>query len=360
MTIPCRVCSANTDANLCWACTSEIQQVLAELPADLEDLQRAATRQVSAPAGLGDPRRQWNEPAGAPVLGRDGTPLPAYLRSTYGQTALPNTPWPYATGPADQLWAARNTITTWARHLLESRGIDAPDALVSSRQSGPVCEPHRHNRGRVEGDQCPVDCARSRCEHASCAEIRRPLAPREAWNVPRWLLGQLEAIRLDEAAAQIHEELLAMRDDNALWTIGQSVADLYAGTCDAPDVRVVVVDGLLTPTVGVCGVHMYVHEDDATVKCHACGAVYPMDDRREALLDRLDDQLDNVRHVADGLRRMGLDVTVDKIDGWLRRGTITDHGQDAAGHRLVRVGEVRAHAEILADKAAARRKITAA
>jgi hypothetical protein len=50
-----------------------------------------------------------------------------------------------------------------------------------------------------------------------------------------------------------------------------------------------------------------------------------------------------------------LEVTVDRIDGWLRRGRITPHGSDPNGHRLVKIGEVREYAEDWQRRRAARR-----
>lgn len=42
----CRVCGAPTDAFLCGSCADELEQAIAELPADVTDLEAVMTRQA--------------------------------------------------------------------------------------------------------------------------------------------------------------------------------------------------------------------------------------------------------------------------------------------------------------------------
>lgn len=348
----CVVCSATTDAMLCWSCTVELERVIAELPGELEDLQRAATRQVSAPMGLGR-GRQWDEPPRGPIVGSDGRPLPAALRSRHGQIALPATPWPFAPGPADQLWAARNTMTTWARHLLEACGLD-PAVVEQPCLIGPTCPPHRHNRGRLSGVPfCDRDCVATRCGHETCAEIRSTPERPAPLDVPRWLLANLDAIRLDEAAAEIHADLFGLHDENLRWIVGDAPADVYAGTCDASDVRVAVVDGVVTPTVGTCGADLYGRDGDSKVSCPHCGARYPIAEHKAKLREAVDDQWARPQTIADSLTTLDEPVNSATLRKWIERDAklgrrtvdypvILQRGIDDDAHPLYHVGDVRA------------------
>lgn len=320
----CAVCGGIVrDANLCKACTRELERAIAELPADLRDLQLVATRQATGPLGLGDPNRQWDGP---PEVG-----------------ALGDEPWVFAPAAADQLWAAANTITTWIRHLCEARGVQSPTATRGTYETMTRLRVHR-NRAHVET---------VRVFTPSPDQPMRPLV--------EWLLANLDAIRLDEAAAQIHDELTGLHAENERWILGRPGLDEYFGVCDAPDVRVEqAADGTLHPMVSTCGVHLFGVSDAKRVDCRACGATYTRSERETAMLRQMADRLATVRQAASALTKLGRAVTVKQIDGWLRRGLITARGVDQNRHRLVLVGDVLTQRQAVLDRAAARRKPTAA
>lgn len=320
----CTVCGGPVrDANLCKPCTRELERAIAELPADLRDLELVATRQAAGPLGLGDPARQWDGPP------EDG--------------ALGDEPWVFAPAAADQLWAAANTITTWIRHLCETRGIQSPTATRGTHQT--VRQLHiDRNRMHV------------RTRRVFVPSPDQPLGP-----LVEWLLTNLDAIRQDEAAAQIHDELTGLHTENERWILGRPGLDEYFGVCDAPDVRVEQGDdGTLHPVVSTCGVHLFGITDAKHIDCRACGARYTRSERETAMLRQMADRLATVRQAASALTKLGRTVTVKQIDGWLRRGLIVARGLDQNRHRLVLVGDVLTQRQAVLDRAATRRKPTAA
>lgn len=86
------------DAYLCTGCTSQLERILAELPAHLAELEVTLTRQARTTRGGG------------------GKP-----------TKAAESPLPYDVAASDLADRVRNGLSTWIRHLTESRGVEAPD-----------------------------------------------------------------------------------------------------------------------------------------------------------------------------------------------------------------------------------------
>jgi hypothetical protein len=265
----CQVCDAQTSAFLCARCTAEIERALAELPADLTDLQAVATRQAAGPLGLGDPARQWDGPRQDGALGDAG--------------------WVFAPGAADQLWVVGNTVTTWARHLASSRGVELPawvaDALTASR----------------------------------------------------WLLSSLDAIRHDEAAAQIHDEITSLPVENRRWIMPPPPEEEFHGLCDAADVAAELEGQDVRLSVGRCGTQLWSREQAQRIDCPVCGASYTRAERQASMLTELVDTLGTVRQVASTLTTLGRPVTDKQIRNMLGRGLIAARGREPI---MVRVGDV--------------------
>jgi hypothetical protein len=280
-----------------------------------ERLEAVETRMASGPLGLGDRGRQWDA---APADG-----------------ARPVTPWVYSPGAADQLWAVNNTVTTWARHIADGRKarliLGSPRLFVVDRRGG--------------------------------AEVQRR-AQSELAAV--WLIQNIESVRHDEAAAQIHEEIVGMAQENDRAILGDPGLAEFYGVCDQPDVRLEPViwlgprctglgpcdhescrrarneDLVLRPQMATCGVQLYGAPDATKVKCQACGAVYSASARKRTMRDALPDSLGTIPEVAGALGKLDAPVHVDAIDSAIRRGHIPERGRNGQGHRLVRVGDVEA------------------
>lgn len=341
----CVVCHATKPgARLCRRCTDDLERVLAELPAQHDDLQAVATRQAAGPLGLGDNThgRQWTGP--------------------FEPGSLGDAPWVFAPGAADQLWALENTVTTWASHL----------GMTITEQPG--------ERFTI---RCGIIIRRNRAHlwtDTTVASVpRQPVALIAA----RWLFAHLTEIRNDEDAEQLHDELTALAMENARWTIGHHGETIFAGTCDAPDIRVAqfVTAGPecrpftcghqscslirsrairhVSPRVGRCGADLYAPKGASEVKCRACGQAYPMIGQRGEIEDKLDDQWARPHLIADSLTTLDEPVNAATLRKWIERDAklaprvartgvpaphpmVLQRGIDDDGHALYRVGDVRA------------------
>lgn len=319
----CQVCEADArGAFLCKPCTRQLEQAIAELPADLADLQAVATRQAAGPLGLGH-GRQW-----------DGPPADG---------ALGDAPWDYAPGAADQLWAAGNTLSTWIRHLCETRKVDPPQAARgtwTTRRELTVA------RNRWAWRVTPV----------FTPSPEQPVGP-----LCTWLLDNLDAIRYDEAAGQIHDEITGLHEENRRWAIGKAGTEDYYGLCDATQVGFELGDdGQLVPVAATCGADLYATEGEQRVKCGACGTPYTLAQRRLALRVELADSIGTIREVVAALLHVGRYVSAEGINSAIRRGRVPVRGVNGHGHRIVRVGDVESYLFEAAAKPAKRPKITTA
>jgi hypothetical protein len=330
--ILCRVCDAKTDTFLCAGCTAQLEQALAELPALLDDLDTTIARQDR---GTG---------TSLYAMKRTRLQIPG-LHYAEGETTLPATPWAFSWDAAEIAASARNTVITWARHLAETRGIDPP-SLQSIRPAGLII--HR-NRMHLTVET-----------HA-----RTSIAP-----VTNWLLANLDAIRLDEAAEQIHDEIthLAVAISKAT---DRQAPDVFAGRCDAVQITFRLDGGQLTPLAATCGVDLYGREDEPDVKCHACGMTYELAERLQEMRDRqIDNQLARAHLIANALTEIDAQLPPERLRKWIerdaraaalapspvgpacercnhptcrliRRPLILRRGVDEDGHALYRVGDVR-------------------
>lgn len=311
MSAECRVCRARADAYLCRRCTGTLEQAIAELPADLRDLELVAARQARGPLGLGSPGRfhERTDPDG------EWEPSGPHTPEALGEAA-----WEFAPGAADQIWAMGNTLSTWVRHLVETRGLTA-------------------------------------------------LPPKVA--LTSWLLSNLDAVRQDEAAAEIYDELTGLHAENERWIIGRAGAEEFAGRCDAAQVTFEQdADGQLVPVAAICGAALYGNSLEPKVTCQACGMNYSMTERREERDKQINDQLARAHQIANALTTAERPLPPALLRKWIqrdaqaeatdptpegpacdvcrhhactliRRPLILEKSRDGDGHRLYRVGDVR-------------------
>jgi hypothetical protein len=341
----CDVCDAGTDARLCLGCTAELEQALAELPADLTDLQAVATLQAAGPMGLGDPRRQW-----------EGRPT---------ADALDVMPWVFAPGASDLIWTAANTLTTWVRHLCESRGLEVPPV------NGGYSSVRRF--GIVRNRACWLT-VRVFAPYAS-----QPLGP-----IATWLLANLNAIRQDEAAAQIHDEITWLHQSMDAAIVGRAGLEEFYGRCESPDVRVRPARPVAAPigprcygltscghgscdeirdaetghplvtVLGRCNADLYAEPDADVIECRACGVGYTAAERKKAVREQGRDTIGTVSEVVAALTKLGRAVHVETVNSAIRRGRIQVRGLNGHSHRLVRVGDVEAYLDETAARVAER------
>lgn len=343
--VQCRAagCRSVTDAYLCRPCTATLEQALAELPALADDLDVTITRQARGTAT--PPPAHRRPPVAAPAA--EPSRLPARLRSVHGPIALPATAWPFAPSPADLRWAVENTLTTWTRHISAAHNMPAPPPTRVLRRYLAI----NRNRMTLMAETGPVEPLRA---------------------AAGWLLSHLDAIRTDQAAAQIHDEITSTTDAITS-TIDRQEPDIFAGRCAATDVTVTLTDGLLATTIGVCGNDLYANLDDTEVTCE-CGSVYDLKTHRASMADKVNDRWARPHLIADALTTLDEPVNASTLRTWIERDAklaarlrarggdpahplVLQVGIDDDGHALYRVGDVRAR--IAAMKAAKTERITA-
>lgn len=266
----CGACGAKTDGFICKLCGEQLERAIGDMPALLVELEITVTKQDK--------------------MGRGG-------KRGKGDDA----PLPFNWSASDAVWAINNTLTTWARHLASSRGVQEPSAA----------------------------------------------------GLLGWLLTSIDSIRMDEAATQIHDEI-TYAHRQALRIIDRPDPEVYAGRCDGSDVRVAADGDKLHPQVGECGADLYARLGDKAVSCQACGAVYDLVERKRELLDRVDDEWARPHVIANALTSLDEPITPDTLRKWIERRHIKQVGIDDFGKAVYRVGDVRARIALLRDVKAGR------
>jgi LSD1 subclass zinc finger protein len=321
----CGACHATTDAPLCRPCTDQLAAVLTKLPGLIRDLEVTVTRQ----ARLGESSQQVDTQVGSiraylelrrPDWPEERKPLPAHLRSLLGRITLPETQMPVALGAALLHRQAVAGVLSWARQL-----------NVIGQTTGQLCTGIR----RRLDDLRQLDTAGE--IHAKAIDMAAAIEATIDRRDPDTFAG-----RCDATGVRIDQQHLTGPPCSGLWCRHETCDQIRGGA------------HRLSVVAGECGEELNAPAGATSITCAACGTQYDVTAQKAKLADKLTEQLGSVREVAGFLRTLELDVTVDKIDGWLRRGRILDHGTGPHG-RLVKVGEVRAYAEQQAERAKSRR-----
>jgi hypothetical protein len=317
----CEICGDPTDATVCRRETRSLADHLAavvrldlavEVEASVARLARHGDRggrELRAPElddeDLGDERRRL------PVMAHGW----AARLERPKRGALLSTQLPYLPGMATQAYAAINAITTTARDIAETRGIQVP---MPGPMAGPLC---RAGWG---------------CKHPTCALIRARSIDHPAARAAAFLLTQLDWIRKHADAAAYVDEL-STAAATLLWCVDRPPNTAYAGPCWetlADESR--------------CGFELYAIEGAAIVECRGCGTTHVLADRRKWLRGEVQDALAIAATLAAGLSSLDMPVTSSMIRNYAARGRIVAHGHDVVGRPLYRVGDV---VDVLLDQA---------
>jgi hypothetical protein len=196
------------------------------------------------------------------------------------------------TASADRA-AADNTITTWARHIADTRNTE--------RAHGPTCA--------------------TNCEHRSCDNIRYQQTPTALPEAARWLAGQLGWLRGRPEAAEAFDELhYACQVLVRLVDVPGRGGDRLVGMCD-------------------CGRILYAPHGRDIVQCRAsnCGASWNVAESQQILRDHLDDRLVAPGEAAHLGAYLDTDRSVKQIHAlvtsWGKRQRLEPHGQVLVKHQ---------------------------
>lgn len=189
----------------------------------------------------------------------------------------PNPALPVDLAAAADHDAAVSTLLTWARHIQETSGRPLPD---------------------VPADQHPT---------AVLAE---------------WLTHQVDWLRHRPEADEAFDELFYAC--SLLQRVVDRPADRwYAGQCD------------------LCRTGLYPPTQAKTIRCGECGWECDVDERKAALLERVEDAWAIPEQIAHTLTALGVKCTSSMVRGYARRGRLAPHPELSGGRRRYRIGSVR-------------------
>jgi hypothetical protein len=204
---------------------------------------------------------------------------------------------PFDWDASDLEWVLGNTLTTWARLLLEYRELTL----------GPRC----------------LSCKHETCEHIRTQE---PVDSQPA-TVAAWLMRQLDTIRHHEHGPECVDEITSLVR-SIEHTVDLPRERLFAGPCGAED------EG------GTCESELYAVPGVETVTCRACGTEYDLAQRRSFLLAAAENVLAHAELIGQAVTSLGQPVKSDRIRQWAHRGRLVPHGIDHAKRPTYRIGDV--------------------
>ena len=235
-----------------------------------------------------------NGPAQPPEVDPDPQPKNVILWGVAVQAL------PFHIGASSVAHDVANAISTWARVILEERGMDLP--LIPEPPIGPICTP-------------------TECKHQSCIVIRWHVKDSEMTHAAKFIAEYVWWLRRRPEAPEAYSDLVAIASQ--LERIIDNPPTLkYAGPCN------------------ICRKDLYVREGAGTVECRPCGMTYDMDGRREWLLECAEDRLERASLIAQAVTDLGSPISADRIRKWAQRGQLLPHATDRLSRPLYRVGDV--------------------
>lgn len=301
----CEICGDPTDATVCRGEISSLAGYLRPVIAVAGEVETTVARLARYGARGGQAVQPADEDLGSGPANR-AMPVTVFgwpaSKEGRQRGALIETELPFHPGTAKRAYAAINTITTVARDICETRGIDVP---MPGPVAGPLC---RSGWG---------------CNHPTCDWIRARTVDHPAARAATFLLTQLEWIRHHPDAARFVDELSA-----AAATLRRCVdrppAMVIVGMCD-------------------CGQYLYAREGQAVATCGECKSRWEVATSREILKAALLDRLFTAAEAA--VLMMKFEMTVNRnrtrklIVMWAQRGLISAHGE-VDGSPTYRLGDI--------------------
>jgi hypothetical protein len=218
-----------------------------------------------------------------------------------GASSKPGSQEPINRPALARLDAIQNALTTVARDIAETRGVEIPRAPAVRPVSGPTCaRPYS-------------------CDHGSCRDAREPLRSiSEIEWTARWLTTQCEWVRHRPAVARFVSEI------EACARVIRGIAEpggqhrVIVGMCD-------------------CGKTLYAPAGRQVVTCKDCELTWAVNESRDALRGHLDQQLvtaAEAAHLAGFLDTDRSAVQIRKlVNKWAERGQLAKHGDIRIKHQ---------------------------
>jgi ribosomal protein L37AE/L43A len=285
----CPICGKpiHDNAYICAGCGQTLTKALHHI-ADLHsELDITLTRQARIGSTNG-------APPPPPEIDPDPQPKNVILWGVAVQ------PLPFHLGASKVAQDVGNTISTWARVILEERRMELPP--IPEPPIGPLCTP-------------------TECKHESCTVIRWHVRESETVHAAKFIAEYVWWLRRRPEAPEAYSDLLAVASQLER-VIDNPPTLKYAGPCN------------------VCRKDLYVREGAGMVECRPCGMTYDMAGRREWLLEAAEDRLERAAHIAQAVTDLGSPITADRIRKWAQRSQLIPHATDRLGRPLYRIGDV--------------------
>jgi hypothetical protein len=281
----CQMCDKpiHDNAYLCYICGNTLTKALLHIAALHSELDITLTRQARITTdntgGIPEPLQDWPDAEPGVVV----------------------QPLMFHAGASEVAHAITNTITTWARLILEERRMELPP--IPEPPIGPLCNP-------------------TECRHESCTVIRWHIKDSEITHAAKFIAEHVWWLRRRPEAEEAFKDLV-VADYKLERIIDRAEPLIYAGPCN------------------ICRKDLYARQGAAQVECHPCDMTYDMDGRRSWLLEQAEDRLERAFVIARALTELGSPIHVDRIRKWAQRGRLIAHATDGLGRPLYRIGDVR-------------------
>jgi hypothetical protein len=273
------------NAYICRSCGDKLTKALRHIAALHSELDITLARQsritVDNTGGIPEPLQDWPDAEPGVVV----------------------QPMMFHVGASDVAHAINNTITTWARVILEERVPRMELPPISEPPIGPICTP-------------------TECKHESCTIIRWHIKDSEITHAAKFIAERVWWLRRRPEAPEAFKDLTGA-DYKLERIIDRAEPLIYAGPCN------------------ICRKDLYARQGAAQVECHPCNMAYDMEGRRSWLLEQAEDRLERAFVIARALTEWGSPIHVDRIRKWAQRGRLISHATDGLGRPLYRIGDVR-------------------
>lgn len=209
-------------------------------------------------------------------------------------------------------------------------------------------------------DNQPVGPRCNYCNHRTCQAIRRCTPPPDdAASIARWLNPWVYWLRLQPEAGETFDQLDRILGD-LLALFDNPPPALFLGECKAEFED------------GECTESLYLDRDKITsdtIACPHCGIEHDVTERRQVLMDGVNDYLGTAKEISHLLRNIGgRDVSVKMIYSYASHGMLTAYGRrreyDKTGRprdvTLYNIGQVREAVETMQARRQTRREERAA
>lgn len=210
-----------------------------------------------------------------------------------GSGGKPGSQSPINDGATDVVDAVQNALTTLARHVAETRGLQRPSAPLGVRM-------------------LPDPLVRAAEELSVSLEWLRHAVDDQ---------GEPYAVHAFEEISRCTTRLRGM--------VNGREPGRYAGPC-----------GYVDEGGELCGEDVEARPGSNYATCRACGSRYDVEERQAWMRGEIEDHLARPVEIASVLMRLGFPIGYSTIAAYASKGQLVPHGHDQKERPLYRIGDV--------------------